>query len=870
MNSKEIRQNFLDFFKSKHHRIVKSAPMVIKNDPTLMFTNAGMNQFKDVFLGNITPESGRVVNSQKCLRVSGKHNDLEEVGVDTYHHTMFEMLGNWSFGDYFKQEAIAWAWEFLTKELGIDEKDLYVTYFGGDKADGLEADTEAYELWKGIVPEERIIAASKKDNFWEMGETGPCGPCSEIHIDIRKQAEREKTPGRELVNQDHPHVIEIWNLVFMEYNRLEDGSLQPLPNKHVDTGMGFERLCMVLQNKQSNYDTDVFSDYIKTLEQLSSISYKAGDDKQSVAFRVISDHIRAIAFSIADGQLPSNTGAGYVIRRILRRAVRYGYSFLEFDEPFMYKLIPDLIRKMGDYFEELGKQEELITNVIREEEVSFLKTLEKGILRISEYTSNHDRISGEFAFELYDTFGFPIDLTELIAQEKNMDVDLKGFEAHLNEQKDRSRKATKLTTGDWTEIHDSSQSFIGYDETTSTCRIIKYRQVQKGDKSFYQLVIDTCPFYPEGGGQVGDSGALIGEEEKIEVLDTKKENNLIVLFTNELPKNPNSEFKAQVNTDERYASAKNHTATHLLHHALRTVLGDHVQQKGSLVHPDYLRFDFSHFNKVSQEELNKIEAFVNAEVVRNRMLNEKREIPIAEAENAGALMLFGEKYGDKVRMIQFGDSKELCGGTHVSSTAEIGLFKITQESSVASGVRRIEALTSTTALDYLNRELEALEEIRKTLKRKDNLVAAIQQLQQENQSLKKEMEKANKGKAADMKGELLDKTEEVNGIRLIAEKTDLDSKAIKDIAFELKNKEKNLIMLLGSNAGGKTTLNLMVTDDLVKEKNLKAGALIRDLAQCIQGGGGGQPFFATAGGKNPEGIPDAIEKMKTILENWEN
>ena len=929
MNSSEIRAKYLEFFKSNQHNVVASAPMVVKNDPTLMFTNAGMNQFKDLFLGNSEVKHARITDTQKCLRVSGKHNDLEEVGVDTYHHTMFEMLGNWSFGDYFKKEAIEWAWELLVDVYGIDKNKLYFTVFEGDEKDGTELDQEAYDLWKAILEKngltsEKIIKADKKDNFWEMGETGPCGPCSEIHIDLRSDEEIAKTPGLDLVNEDHPQVVEIWNLVFMEFNRMANGDLKPLPNKHVDTGMGFERLAMVLQNKKSNYDTDVFGPLIAKISAISGIQYEYTLDvsvKTDVAIRVIADHVRAVAFSIADGQLPSNTGAGYVIRRILRRGIRYGYSFLNMREAFIYELVEVLVSQMGDFFPELKSQKDIITKVIKEEEESFLRTLAKGIQRFENYlsTANDKMIDGKFAFELYDTFGFPIDLTELLALEKDFKVDMPGFAEELTKQKDRSRAATKVETDDWIELReDDVEEFIGYDYTEADIYITKYRKVSAKGKDFYQLVFNLTPFYPEGGGQVGDTGYIEADNQKLVITDTKKENNLIVHYCNELPINVNAQFIAVVDESVRSLTAKNHTATHLMHQALREVLGTHVEQKGSLVNSDYLRFDFSHFQKVTDEELVKIEELVNSRIQENFELNEYRAIPITMAEEKGAMMLFGEKYGDVVRMIEFGESRELCGGIHVNTTSDIELFKIKSEGSVASGIRRIEALTSKGSGSWLRNKIEILdknhllglvsEDLSDELaSMKFNFIreyekvenvssirfhepdSGIIQIEAINNAIsdfskikmpkkiidalnakKKELSKAgkqdNKEQTKAVKEELLASIEDVNGINLIAKKIELgDSAAIKDLAFQLKGQVENLFLVLGAEINGKPSLTIVVSEELSKEKDLHAGNIIREAAKEMRGGGGGQPFFATAGGSYVEGIEAAIEKAKSFL-----
>ncbi len=878
MESKEIRRTFLNFFKSKQHEIVPSAPMVIKNDPTLMFTNAGMNQFKDIFLGNQKPKFARVADTQKCLRVSGKHNDLEEVGVDTYHHTMFEMLGNWSFGDYFKKEAIAWAWELLVEVYKIDKNRLYFTVFEGDASDGLQEDTEAYNYWKEILhqnglDESRILKCNKKDNFWEMGDTGPCGPCSEIHVDLRSEEERQKVDGKSLVNQDHPQVIEIWNLVFMEFNRKADGSLHPLPHKHVDTGMGFERLAMVLQHKQSNYDTDIFTPFIHKLEQFSNKKYQASDQKQDVAFRVIADHIRAVAFAIADGQLPSNNGAGYVIRRILRRAVRYGYSFLQMQQPFMYGLVHTLAEQMGETFPEIIAQQELIKKVIKEEEETFLRTLEKGIARFNEYLAQakNKHIDGKFAFLLYDTYGFPIDLTELMASENGFTVDMAEFSEELNKQKERSRKDAKVEAGDWVVLlDDDKEEFVGYDRLETDVKITRYRQVKAKGKNMYQLVLNITPFYPEGGGQVGDTGYLQKGNERIIITDTKKENNLIIHFTAELPQDFTGTWRAVVNQSKRRLTAKNHTATHLLHRALRKVLGTHVEQKGSLVNADYLRFDFSHFQKVSDSELKQIEQLVNRRIRENIALNELRNVPITEAEKMGAMMLFGEKYGDTVRVIQFGDSVELCGGTHVQATGEIGLFKIISESATAAGIRRIEAITADKAEEYINTELDTLKQIKQILKNPKDVLQAVNDALTKQAKLEKEILQLKRNAAKNIQSELLQTAEKVNEIEIIAQKVDIDDNAIiKDLVFQLKNAE-NRIVILGAVINNKPLLTVGLADNLAKDRGLNAGQIVREAAKEMQGGGGGQPFFATAGGKNPQGLENAIRKAAGMVKEHLN
>ena len=870
MKSQDIRKQFLEFFKSKSHSIVPSAPMVIKDDPTLMFTNAGMNQFKEFFLGNSVPKSNRVTDTQKCLRVSGKHNDLEEVGHDTYHHTMFEMLGNWSFGDYFKEEAISWAWELLTEVYKINPENLYVSVFeGSDDNDDLGLDTEALELWKKIVPEDRIIYGNKKDNFWEMGDQGPCGPCSEIHIDIRSEEEKVKVPGRDLVNMDHPQVVEIWNLVFMQYNRKANGDLEELPAKHIDTGMGFERLCMVLQGKKSNYDTDVFTPLLNEIEKITGVKYGKSEDAD-IAMRVIADHVRAVAFSIADGQLPSNTGAGYVIRRILRRAIRYGFTFLNTKEAFIYKLVPVLTEQMGGSFPELRSQQGLMENVIREEEVSFLRTLDQGLVLL-ENLMNESRdktISGEKAFELYDTFGFPIDLTALILRENGFSLDEKGFEAELKKQKDRSRAATQVSAGDWVELNPTKEdSFIGYDQLEAEVKIARYRKVESKKKGeMYQVVLDRTPFYPEGGGQVGDKGIILSSEgEAIEVVDTKKENNLIVHFTKELPKNTEADFKAIVNKTDRSNTASNHTATHLLHQALRSILGKHVEQKGSMVQSGYLRFDFSHFSKVTSEELEKVEHFVNARIREQISLDEKRNISYQEAIDQGAIALFGEKYGDSVRAIRFGDSMELCGGTHVQNTSDIWYFKITGESAVASGIRRIEAITGEAAMEYFEKQTDILEEIKSGLKNANDPVKAINNLQEENASLKKQVESLLRDKAKNLKSEIKQEVRPVDGVNFLAKKVDLDAGGIKDLAFQLGEEMDDLFLLFGTEQNGKALLSCYISKGLVKEKDLNAGTIVRELGKYIQGGGGGQPFFATAGGKNPDGLNEALQKAESYI-----
>ncbi len=870
MKSQEIRSKFLDFFKDKDHKIVASAPMVIKDDPTLMFTNAGMNQFKEFFLGNTVPKSTRVTDTQKCLRVSGKHNDLEEVGKDTYHHTMFEMLGNWSFGDYFKEDAIAWGWEFLTEVCKIDKTSLYVTVFEGSKdADNLEQDTEALNLWKKIVPESQILFGNKKDNFWEMGDQGPCGPCSEIHVDIRSDAEKAKVSGASLVNMDHPQVVEIWNLVFMQYNRKANGILEPLPAKHVDTGMGFERLCMVMQNVQSNYDTDVFTPIIREIEAITNGVY-GKDEKINIAIRVIADHIRAVAFSIADGQLPSNTGAGYVIRRILRRAIRYGFTFLDTKEPFMYRLVKVLCDTMGEAFPELKSQRQLIENVIKEEENSFLKTLDQGLVLLDSIIANTKgkKVDGRKAFELYDTYGFPIDLTALILSERDFELDEKGFDVAMQEQKNRSRSASEVSKEDWIVLlNDAEQEFIGYDYLEANVKLVKYRKVtSKKDGKQYQLVFNLTPFYAEGGGQVGDKGYLEQTNgDVVYVLDTKKENNEIIHITKNLPNNTSETYKAVVDQKQRRRTEANHTATHLLHQALREVLGTHVAQKGSAVHSKYLRFDFSHFSKVTPEQLLEVERFVNARIDGNLALEESRNVPMQQAVEQGAMALFGEKYGDAVRTIRFGKSVELCGGTHVKNTGEIWHFKIKSEGAVASGIRRIEAITSDAVKDFYAENDQVLSEVKSILNNTKDPLKAVTSLQEENTKLKKEIEALLKDKAKNLKGDLLNEIETINGIDFLAKKVDLDAGGIKDLSFEMGNNKDNLFLLLASENNGKAILSCYISKELVASKDMSAVTVVRELGKYIQGGGGGQPFFATAGGKNPAGIDEAIANAKAYL-----
>lgn len=871
MKSQEIRATFLNFFESKKHSIVASAPMVLKNDPTLMFVNSGMAPFKEYFLENATPKNNRLTDSQKCLRVSGKHNDLEEVGYDTYHHTLFEMLGNWSFGDYFKKDAIAWAWELLTEVYKIDKDILYVTVFqGSDDADNLDMDSQAYDIWKEFISEDRILMGNKDDNFWEMGAQGPCGPCSEIHVDIRTPQEKAAVDGKTLVNMDHPQVVEIWNLVFMQYNRKADASLEILPNQHIDTGMGFERLCMVLQGVNSNYDTDVFKPIIREIEAVTRCVAYGTDQKVDIAVRVISDHLRAVAFSIADGQLPSNTGAGYVIRRILRRAVRYGFTFLNTKEPFIYKLVDTLIKQMGGAFPELKKEKNLITNVIKEEETSFLRTLDQGLVLLDTVIENADSktISGVKAFELYDTFGFPIDLTALILRERGYDLDQKEFEAALAKQKDRSRSATKIATGDWVELtQDTQEEFVGYDTLQTTVKIVKYRKVaSKKDGEMYQLVFNITPFYPEGGGQVGDKGYLEASNgEVVYIVDTKKENNLIVHFSKNLPRKPQESFKAVVDIKQRSRSASNHSATHLLHQALRKVLGTHVEQKGSMVHSGSLRFDFSHFSKLTDQQILEVQDFVNTRIKEELPLEEKRNIPYQQAIDQGAIALFGEKYADAVRTIKFGNSMELCGGTHVSNTSSIWHFIITSEGAVASGIRRIEAITGDAAKQYFIDRSAAFSALQKSLNNAQDPVKAVTSMQQQNSALQKQVAQLLKEKAKNIKGDLKNEVVLLNGVHFLTKEIDLDAAGLKDLAFELGGEIDNLFILFGSKANNKALLTCYIDKQLVSSKGLDAGKIVRELGKHIQGGGGGQPFFATAGGTKPEGIAIALAQVKDYI-----
>ena len=867
MTSKEIRKQFLNFFESKQHLIVPSAPIVLKDDPTLMFNNSGMAQFKDFFLGYKKPTSVRIADTQKCLRVSGKHNDLDDVGKDTYHHTMFEMLGNWSFGDYFKKEAIDWAWELLTEVYKIPKENLYVTVFEGDEKDGTAQDEEALELWKKHIAEERILFGNKKDNFWEMGETGPCGPCSEIHVDIRSAEEKALVPGRDLVNQDHPQVIEVWNLVFMQYLRKADGSLEILPSKSIDTGMGFERLAMVLQGKTSNYDTDVFRPLIDELEKISGKKY-GSDFTTDVAFRVVVDHLRAVSFVIADGQLPSNSGAGYVIRRILRRAISYGYRFLDLNEAFIYKLIPTLKAQMGEFFPELEKQSQLITDVIKEEETNFLRTIDQGLVRIDNFIQNNSNlkeIPGDVVFELYDTYGFPADLSRIIAEEKELTIDEKGFESEMEKQKQRSKSATSFSASDWTILLDDAvEEFIGYDYLESDVKVTRYRQVENKTGTFYQLVFQATPFYAESGGQVGDTGFIENQFEKIEIINTKKENNLIVHFTKELPKYLELPFHAVVDKERRNHIMRNHTATHLLHEALRDVLGTHVEQKGSYVGPDYLRFDFSHFNKLSEDELREVIRQVNTRIAERIPLEEKRSVPFKKALEEGAMALFGEKYGDVVRMIKFGNSIELCGGTHVQNTDDVIMFKLQSESSSAAGIRRIEATTGLAAIEELKDTFNQYNQILAELKNPADPIDAVQKLVDENKELKSQLEKFVLQQAQMEKETWKKSFENINGVNFLAVRTSLDANTIKQIAFPLRKEIENLFLVVGSDHNGKPSITVSISDELVESKGLNAGQIVRELGKEIQGGGGGQAFFATAGGKDVSGLDRALEKAKSL------
>ena len=870
MTAKEIRESFKKFFESKGHLIVPSAPMVIKDDPTLMFTNAGMNQFKDIILGNVQPKCRRMTDTQKCLRVSGKHNDLEEVGHDTYHHTMFEMLGNWSFGDYFKKEAISWAWEYLVDVLKLNPKDLYATVFEGSPEEGLERDEEAAQIWAQFLPADHIINGNKHDNFWEMGDTGPCGPCSEIHIDSRSEEEKKKIPGAQLVNKDNPQVIEIWNLVFMQYNRKADHTLEPLPARVIDTGMGFERLVRTLQGKTSNYDTDVFQPIIKVIGDIAGVKY--GDNEETdVAMRVVADHLRAIAFSIADGQLPSNAKAGYVIRRILRRAVRYGYTFLGQKEAFMYSLVPTLVEEMGEAFPELAAQKDIIMKVMKEEEDSFLRTLEKGIsllTNVMEQTKAEGKnvIAGDKAFNLFDTYGFPLDLTELICRENGMSVDEAGFDAEMQKQKERARNAASVETGDWVVLKEGECEFVGYDYTEYNCHILKYREVKQKKGIVYEIVLDKTPFYAEMGGEVGDTGAIVSENETIAILDTKRENNLPIHIAEKLPEHPEAEFMACVDVEKRRACEANHTCTHLLDQALREVLGSHVEQKGSLVTPDGLRFDFSHFEKVTPEQLREVEHIVNERIREDIPLKEYRDCPIEEAKKLGAIALFGEKYGDKVRVVQFGKSVEFCGGCHAKSTGRLGMVRILSESSIAAGIRRIEAITGSKVEEMIDHVQDTVTSIRELFNNAPDLTAAIKKYIEDNQSLKKQIDEFKAQKAQEIKKMLDERAKTVNGVKVISGVVIADAQSIKDITFQFRTQyNENLLVAIGNVSENKPGLTVALSDDLVKEgKN--AGKIIREAAKLIQGGGGGQPHFATAGGKNPEGLNMAVEKVIELAE----
>ncbi|HFG0578092.1 alanine--tRNA ligase [Flavobacterium psychrophilum] len=872
MTSKEIRQQYLKFFESKGHLIVPSAPIVLKDDPTLMFNNSGMAQFKEYFLGNGTPKSPRIADTQKCLRVSGKHNDLEDVGFDTYHHTMFEMLGNWSFGDYFKKEAINWAWELLTEVYKIPKENLYVSVFEGSKEDNVPFDQEAWDIWKGLIDEDRIILGNKKDNFWEMGDQGPCGPCSEIHVDLRTPEEKAQVSGKSLVNNDHPQVVEIWNNVFMEFNRKADGSLEKLPAQHVDTGMGFERLCMALQGKTSNYDTDVFTPLIEKVTQITGYKYTSNEvkniseeqNKTNIAIRVIVDHVRAVAFAIADGQLPSNTGAGYVIRRILRRAIRYGFTFLDTKEPFITKLVAVLASQMGEFFPEIKSQQQLVTNVIREEEASFLRTLEQGLQLLDKVVAETKgkEVSGAKAFELYDTFGFPIDLTALILREKGYELDEAGFNAAMQEQKNRSRAASEVSTEDWSVlIPGNIETFVGYDKTENDVKITRIRKVNsKKDGILYQIVLDNTPFYPEGGGQVGDTGILKWEDQEIQIIDTKKENNLILHFTYDLPEKLEVKFTAKVNEVLRLDTSKNHSATHLMHLALRNILGTHVEQKGSLVNPDYLRFDFSHFSKVSDDQLRQVEASVNAQIESRLQLTEHRNIPIKEALDKGAMALFGEKYADNVRMIEFGESKELCGGIHVKNTAQIWHFKILSEGAVAAGIRRIEAITGDAVKAFYTNQENTLSEIKEVLKKPQDILKSVTSLQDDNVKLKKQIEQLLKEKIEGLKNTLVSEFQEINGINFLSKQVDLSMSSTKDLVQALGSLKPNSFVVLASIEENMPNIHCYIAKELVAGKGLNANVVIKELGKYIEGNGGGQPFFASGKGKNVSGIKEALQK----------
>ena len=877
MKSQDIRKAYLNFFESKGHLIVPSAPIVLKDDPTLMFNNSGMAQFKEYFLGNGTPKSKRIADTQKCLRVSGKHNDLEDVGFDTYHHTMFEMLGNWSFGDYFKKEALDWAWEFLTDVLKLDKDRLYVSVFEGNPDENVPFDQEAWDIWKQYVPEDRIILGNKKDNFWEMGDQGPCGPCSEIHIDLRTDAERAAVSGRSLVNADHPQVVEIWNNVFMEFNRKADGSLEKLPAQHVDTGMGFERLCMALQAKTSNYDTDVFTPLIEKVAQITGLKYTSNEvkniseeqNKTNIAIRVIVDHVRAVAFAIADGQLPSNTGAGYVIRRILRRAIRYGFTFLNTKEPFINKLVEVLAAQMGEFFPEIKSQQQLVTNVIREEEASFLRTLDQGLQLLDKVVAETkgNEVSGAKVFELYDTFGFPKDLTALILKEKGYTYNEEDFESELQKQKARSRAASEVSTEDWSVlIPGNVETFVGYDQTENEVKITRIRKVDsKKDGVLYQIVLDATPFYPEGGGQVGDKGTLVSANETIDIIDTKKENNLILLFAKQLPENVSASFVAKVNTDLRTSTSKNHSATHLMHQALRSILGTHVEQKGSLVNSNNLRFDFSHFSKVTDAEIKQVEDFVNARIEEQLPLIERRSIPIQQALDEGAMALFGEKYGDTVRAIKFGQSMELCGGIHVKNTADIWHFKIISEGAVAAGIRRIEAITGDAVKEFYTNQEHTLAEIAATLKNPQDILKSVVTLQDDNAKLKKQIEQLLKEKIEGLKNALVSEFKEVNGVNFLSKQVDLSMNSTKDLAQALGSSKPNSFVFLASVEDDVPNIHCSISKELVAAKGLNAGNVIRELGKYIDGNGGGQPFFASGKGKNVIGIAEALERAVDFL-----
>ncbi len=879
MKSREIRKKFLDFFEKKGHKIVPSAPMVIKDDPTLMFTNAGMNQFKDYFLGTQSPANFRLADTQKCLRVSGKHNDLDEVGIDTYHHTMFEMLGNWSFGDYFKKEAIAWAWELLTEVYGLPKERLYATVFGGDKDDKLDSDEEARGYWRELLPAERILDGSKKDNFWEMGEVGPCGPCSEIHLDLRSKEEIAKVPGVELINTDHPQVVELWNLVFIQFNRSADGSLKELPQKHVDTGLGLERLAMAIQHKSSNYDTDVFQPTIQLLAEIAGVKY-GETEKTDIAIRVIVDHIRAISFSIADGQLPSNTGAGYVIRRILRRAVRYGFQFLDLKAPFLAKLLPSIQEQFSGVFPELGDQIDFIAKVITQEEASFLNTLEQGLKKLHIIIESLDGsnlpaqagekiIMGKLAFELYDTFGFPYDLTALMARERGFGVDEDGFKIEMAKQKSRSKEDAVKETGDWVILQDNGEvNFVGYEQTEAQSKILRYRSLKQKGKEIIQVVLDVTPFYAESGGQVGDTGQLVSDDEEVLVIDTKKENELIVHYLNKLPSNPETKFTALVDADKRLATVNNHSATHLMHAALRSVLGSHVEQRGSLVNNKVLRFDFSHFAKMTDEEIQSVESLVNKKIRENIPLEEQRNVPIAEAKTQGAMALFGEKYGEEVRMIIFDRnySVELCGGTHASSTGQIGFFKIASEGSISTGVRRIEAITGIEAERYICQEEQELHEIKALLKHPKDLGKTISSLLDEKNSTEKELAHLKNEKVGDIKVDLINSAENINGMKVILQKVEVhDANGLKQLGFELKNQLSSLFMVLAAEINGKPQIAVVISENLVQEHDYNAGDIVRELSVLIKGGGGGQPFFATAGGSDVSGLEQVLISARKLI-----